>query len=225
MDQPGKGRTVVIPLIVGGLLGLAVGWGLGAWTACGATCRFDIGLFEAVGTWVGGVGAIAVAVIGGLYARRRRRDAEEQRAAKIVDTAWRAASLCPLRIVLIGTEMGGYQKAEIRLWNRSGMDMAWPLISLDGAPGKTISILKPGRKWTTFVPLDGIGSPQDRKDRGKTKKLARDALEGRLYADFTVGDLRFRRTLTTLTHLDTSDASSPPDGPDVVGPRMDRSAV
>lgn len=223
MDQSGKGRSMAIPLIVGGLLGLAVGWGLGAWTACGATCRFDISLFEAIGTWVGGLGAIAVAVIGGLYARRRRRDAEERRDADLVDAAWRAATLCPLRIVLIGNDIGGYQKAEIRLRNRSGTDMAWPVITLDGVPGKTISILKPGRKWTIPLPLAGIGSPQDRKDRGKTRRLVRDALEERLHADFTVGGLRFRRTLTSLSQLDPSEVS--PEHLDSVGPQMDRPAT
>lgn len=223
MGQSGKGRKMAIPLIVGGLLGLAVGWGLGAWTACGATCRFDISLFEAIGTWVGGLGAIAVAVIGGLYARRRRRDAEERRDADLVDAAWRAATLCPLRIGLIGNDTGGYQKAEILLRNQSGMDMACPVITLDGTPSQTIGILKPGGKWTIPLSLTKIGSPQDRKDRGKTRRLVRDALEEKLHADFTVGGLRFRRTLTSLAHPDPSEAS--PEVLDSVGPQIDRSAV
>ena len=54
--------------------GALLGYLLGAWSACGSSCRFDVNLFEAFGTWAGGLGTTAALALTALQISRGRRD-------------------------------------------------------------------------------------------------------------------------------------------------------
>lgn len=54
------------------VVGLVGGYLFGARTTCGEDCRFDVQVFEAIGTWAGALGTVGVAVVGGLVARGQR---------------------------------------------------------------------------------------------------------------------------------------------------------
>lgn len=213
-----------------------------AFTSLWSDCGFDVALFEAIGTWVGGVGAIAVAVVGGVYARRRHREAalreqarereaalrsqaEEREAAlheqaREREAALLAASTCSLRYKLKGNDMGGYQKLDIILTNNSSENLEWPIIRFDGATEvATMKYLYPGKRWSHSLSLEHIGTSQDRKTRTGATKLVEEAVVKRgLHAEFTVRNVRLRRTLKELSIVSPMGGSHRPDGVWVAGP-------
>ncbi len=66
--QTSKSTLKILYCLIAGLIILAlllVAYLLGAWSSCGSDCAFDVNLFSALGTWVGG---LATAISIGLLA-------------------------------------------------------------------------------------------------------------------------------------------------------------
>lgn len=100
-------RSFKVVLLVSavGLLCLAGGFVIGNWAACtGEACSFDVDLFGALGTWIGGAGTVLALGFAGLQLsgdmeeRARSRQRDEAAARKAFERAVEDAQRVRLRI-------------------------------------------------------------------------------------------------------------------------------
>lgn len=140
--------------IVGLAAGIAIGWWIGAAATCGATCRFDVSLFEAIGTWTGGVGISAVA---GFYVLYRTHRDRADALAQVEHEATAAARECALRFVPKGDDENGFHKVHIEFENKLDERVYDVRIRIDGKYVKEDRQVAPGRAWGTSVESSAIG--------------------------------------------------------------------
>jgi hypothetical protein len=140
--------------VVGLAAGISIGWWIGAAAACGTTCRFDVALFEAIGTWIGGLGISAVAGFYVLYRTHRDR-ADELAQAEHEATA--SARECALRFVPKGDALNGFQRVHIEFENKLNERVYDVGIRIDGKYVKQDRQVAPGRAWGTSVVSSAIG--------------------------------------------------------------------
>jgi len=129
---------------------LGIGWAMGSWSACGSRCSFDTALFEAIGTWVGGVG-IAAAASGYLWTRNRRDDERDAR------RVWHEAHLCTLRSrpLQIGDS---WSKIQVEFTNPLSAPVAEVSMHLVGGPVlRGDSVVASSRTWGHSVSVEEIG--------------------------------------------------------------------
>ena len=187
-----------------------IGWWTSLLVTCGDACTFNVALFDAIGTWVGGV---AVATIAGGYALYRagrdRADkaADEARVAGVVrieaarafrdreHEAVAMARACAIRFVPKGDEHNGYSKVHIVFANKLFVrvfDVALRLKS--GETVRNDHQVHPERQWGEIVPMASLKL----SDYYSTAKEARKALNetGKFEVDFlyTIDGFRFQRT-------------------------------
>ena len=175
-------------------LAFVLGWGFGAWTTCGPSCRFDVNLFEALGTWLGGVG---VAVAAGMCALHRYREDNRSESRAAIATA----HLCAARFTL-KPEKGSYRdRVHIQFTNKTSELIAHP--SLHVAGGRVLerdNIVAPGRGWGTTVYLSDLGlkniDPQDSSTRDVLDKV-----KSLIVLQFEVRDRSFLRNRDKVYNL------------------------
>lgn len=107
---------VFLLAVSAGLACLVAGFVLGQWVACaGESCSFDVDLFGALGTWVGGIGTVlalgfaAVQLRGDIEERVADRQAEAARQREQERSAWEQAQLVTSSVGMnsyIGTDIG-----------------------------------------------------------------------------------------------------------------------
>ena len=169
-------------------------WWLGAWSACGSDCSFDTALFEAIGTWVGGVG---ITTVGGVYVWLRNRSDSERQTTE----AWRVAYMCTLRCRPLW-RAGAWSKVQIEFTNHlleHVTDVEVHLVG--GATLRTDKVVAPGRTWGDSVPMDGLGlvAPTDEQE---ARALVNSEVRPRVVFVFSVRGHRFLRSGSELFHYD-----------------------
>lgn len=192
---------VAVAALIGGL---ALGFVLGMRAGCGNECGFDVALFEAIGTWVGGVG---VALVAGYYtlssnaARRSEEAAAKLRKAEKAETrrareARTLAVMCALRYQPLGDENNGYTRVSIEFENKLEEPVFWPDIVLsDGTRlGGEDEQVFPERSWGKDTQLAKL----EVETKYPTEMAARKAINatGRdtVVFEFTIRGYRFART-------------------------------
>ncbi|WP_460800077.1 hypothetical protein [Microbacterium sp. GXF0217] len=164
---------LVVGAVAGTVLGLVIGWSMGAWTTCGNSCSFDVALFEAIGTWVGGVGVAAVA--GGYVGFRARRD----RQAALIAAENEALALardCAIRLTPLGDEHNGYHRVNIEFENKLAERVyAVGLRTIENEELRSDAQVGAGRTWGTAALLPTLGL----EEHYATELEARQALRRR----------------------------------------------
>lgn len=190
---PGGSRASWIGAVPGGvLIGLVAGWCLGSWATCGNTCEFDVALFEALGTWVGGVGVAAIA--GGYALSRSTRD----RAAALETAEHDALVLargCVIRFVPIGDEHNGYRRLSLVFNNTLSEKVhAVSLHASDGSSLQEDAQVNPSRSWGTAINYSDLGLA----DHYASVRLAQQAvtrvIKERIVFRYTIRGFAFERT-------------------------------
>jgi hypothetical protein len=209
---------VAAATLVGGAVG---GFFVGMNAGCGTACGFDVALFEAIGTWVGGVG---VALVAGYYtlssnAARRTEEAaaklrkEEKAEAKRARQARALAVMCTLRYEPLGDTENGFRRVSIEFENKLDVPVFWPDIVLsDGTRlgGKDEQVF-PGRSWGKDSQLAKL----EIEAKYPTELAAREAINatGRdtVVFEFTIRGYRFARTGRKIVALGrvTDEQSTP----------------
>jgi len=149
-------RTAFIVAAAAGLLaGLSVGTVLGAalstWLTCARGCEFNVALFDAIGTWVGGVG---VSLVAGAFAfltvRRNTRRAQQIEQG--------IALMCTVRVRPLLRNGAATDKVAFEFTNRVEEPVYRPSISVLGA-GKLAEdrVVASGRTWGTSTTYSHLG--------------------------------------------------------------------
>lgn len=175
----------------------ALGWLAGSWTTCRASgCTFDVQLFEAVGTWVGGLGTVLAVVIATHQLRtviassmqeNRANEAGAERAARRVK--FRAKPLKPHATV--------YKAVGVTVTNTSTETLtSLVLRTSDGTILKETEQVDPQREWLVTVPAGEVDL-DDLLIEGAEARV-RAEVEQRLELAFDLGGYRFVRTRTGM---------------------------
>lgn len=159
-------RPYVAGAVAGLAIGLTLGFVVGNRAGCGAPCGFDVGLFGAAGTWVGGV-VIAGAVASYTLASQRdaklarKQAADEARAARdeaALQEARALAVMCAVRFTPLGDEANGYGRVDITFTNNIGEMVFWPkLLVGEGLNLGADEQVWPGRAWGKSTTLKSLG--------------------------------------------------------------------
>lgn len=202
--------------IVGAVfVGVVIGWLIGSAATCGAGCGFDVALFEAIGTWTGGVG---VALVGGAYAiyaarrnsrldkaeadRRAREEAERQEVRER-DSARALANMCALRFQPKPGAGPIYDRVHISFQNKIDEVVFAPTLrGVDGEVFQQDGQVAPSRTWGTTIPLSKLGLSQTFADEVAARQaLNDDGVKEQLTFEFTIRGYRFVRTGSTVELL------------------------
>lgn len=177
---------------IGLTIGLLVGWGIATFLVCGEACVFNVALFEALGTWVGGV---LIAGVGATYAiYRTRRDTMDALLHAEAEALARARD-CTIRFKPLGDASNGYSQVAIEFLNKLD-ERVFDVELLDEA-GSTIrrdAQVAPGRGWGDKIPLESLGLasnyPSQRAVSIAIKGRGRDSI----VFCYSIHGFRFERT-------------------------------
>lgn len=203
---------VVVIAVVALVIGLVSGWWFGSQSACGPACGFDVGLFEAIGTWLGGVGVSAVGAWYTLSRRHADREAAAEREAARKEAAEREirvlALMCTVRFHPLRDAQNGYDRVHIEFENTLEEPVLWPhLWTSQGLDLGTDEQVWPTRCWGKETTLSSLGLDASYP----TEKSAREALnsEGRsaVIFEYTIRNLRFARTRNNVALLNSGSLS------------------
>lgn len=169
-------------------LAFILGWGFGGWSTCGASCRFNVNLFEAIGTWLGGVG---VAIAAGIFTLHRYREDSRNESRAAISTA----HLCTLRYTLKPEKTPYQDRVHIQFTNKTSEIIGQPSLHIAG--GKVLrrdTIVAPGRGWGTTVYLSDLGIANIQPHNSNTKEALNQA-KRLIVFEFDVRNRRFLRHL------------------------------
>lgn len=219
--------TAIAALVVG----VGLGYLLATSITCGEGCVFNVALFDAVGTWVSGLG---VSAVGGWFtlnanaarraekAARERAEKDEREAARLRE-ARILAIMCTLRYQPLGDPQNGYERVSIEFQNKLEEPVFWPDIVLsDGTRlGGEDEQVFPSRAWGKKTQLAKL----EIEAKYPTELAAREAINatGRdtVVFEFTIRGYRFARTGREVVALGRVTAEPPATGtmgaPAVVG--------
>lgn len=170
------------------LAGVTIGWWIGSWASCGTACQFDVDLFAAIGTWVGGVGlalaALAFTISQDRETRRRRRE-----------EAFGTAIMCVLRPKPVVSQDGNLVRVEFAFQNKT----ANPIDNVSAhLIGDTVfrrdARVWPGRTWGFQRSPSDLGLPTHVESEPLARALIRSTLTPRLVFCFTVNGSKFLRS-------------------------------
>ncbi|WP_277959288.1 hypothetical protein [Frigoribacterium faeni] len=190
---------LVLVAVVAVVLGIASGWAISTQLICGNECVFNVALFDAIGTWAGGV---VLVVLGAGYAffRTRRHDREAMEDAE--NESHSLASDYPVRYRPLGSEQHGFDRVSIVLEKKQSRRLfGVELIRSDGMVVARTAQIIGGRGWGDKLALTDLGL----KERYPTAKAAseairRDATQASFFA-FTINGFRFKRAGAEVTLL------------------------
>lgn len=147
-------------LLIGVLIGIAIGWAAGSWTACasGPGCEIRVDSISALGTWVGGLGTVGALIYG---VRAFRADVSERERAIILDSRRSAARYEP---VGRDASKGVYTKVNIAVTNQTAVDMTDVAFVLDrGTEAEKVlrkaAQVHSGRVFGVTSSVDELGVP------------------------------------------------------------------
>lgn len=195
--------------------GVAVGWLIGSAATCGAGCGFDVALFEAIGTWTGGVGVALIGGVYGIYAARRNSRLDKAEAARRAheeaerqelrerDSARALATMCALRFQPKPGAGPIYDRVHISFQNKIDEVVFTPtLLGSDGEVFQQDGQVAPTRTWGTTIPLSKLGLSQTFTDEVAARQaLNDDGVKEQLTFEFTIRGYRFVRTGSTVELL------------------------
>lgn len=157
---------------------VTLGFAIGNWSACiQVDCKFDAGIFEAVGTWVGGFAtALAVAVAARQLSIQLKQDREQRDAAEV--GLREAATSAVSDAIGIRVELQPYVELargvrEIRttVFNDTSEPIGNLRMRLGDLPEQTGHALAPGYQW------ESIFGVQPGAKVGKTQIPSRTSLD------------------------------------------------
>lgn len=168
------------------LIGLIIGWGLGTWSTCGAKCSFNVTLFDAWGTWVGGVALAAASLI---FTTSQAMATKRQIRAQAMSTA----ILCKLhtRPSLSDGRLG---KVVFSFDNKTPLPVQHVSAHLEGGSTFREDLhVEPGRTWGFRVPPGELGLPLNEVTEDEARQLVRTVVRPKLVFVFTINGHRFVR--------------------------------
>jgi hypothetical protein len=194
-------RHLSLVSVLAAFLALTVGWALGTWATCGASCRFDVDLFGALAGWIGGLATAAAAWFVAYQFGESLRDADA--------AALAVARMCALRIRPIALNNGRYAGASVTFTNRTSSPVTDVIVGYKGklarrSPPSIASLVDPGANPWGFKlmfadhRLPGVSAGEmtspgqvDAEVRRTLNKLKND-----LEFEFGIGRRRYRRVGT-----------------------------
>lgn len=185
-------------------VGLVVGWSLGSWSACGSGCGFDVSLFAALGTWVGGVAiALASLVISISKVRGERRRRREDAIGR--------AMVCVLRVQPV-VNSKSISRVEFRFENKTPFPVQRVSAHLEG--GKSLradAVVESGRTWGFKAQPEQLGISYEVESEDEARKLVKKDILPNLVFDFTIEGHRFVRRNRQTYVFDSAPAWRLPD--------------
>lgn len=196
-------KWIVTAAVAGIVIGLVIGWSMGAWATCGARCGFNVALFEAIGTWVGGVGVASVAA--GYAWFRARRDREAALVAS-ENEALALARDCAIRFTPLGDEHNGYRSVHIEFENKlSERVYAVKLVTVDDEPLRVDAQVGPGRAWGTSAQLSALGLEAHYATEVEVRTALRRGGKRRVIFIFTIRGFVFERVGNVVSIISRPD--------------------
>lgn len=186
------------------VVALTIGWTLGSWSTCGSRCSFNVALFDAVGTWVGGVG---ITTVGGLYVWRRNRR-EDQLAT---EAAWRDAYMCTLRSSPLEWD-NTWSRVQVEFTNQLREPVTEVSMHLIG--GTTLrhdKLVAPGRLWGHSFSFADLNLAPCQDEPGARTLIKRE-VRPKLVFVFTLRGNQFLRSGKELFHYDKAPPCLLPKG-------------
>lgn len=185
-----------IKIVLALLAALVLGWGLGSWSACrDRPCSFDVNLFEAVGTWVGGLGTGIAAGVAAFELRARRVKNRVERQNEIA-TLKAVAQSCAVRARPTSESSGQYAYVQVEFANRTPYfvrNVVWR-DSADAILAEADLVTPGGEPFGQKFPIArfGISAPLRGPKADATAVVRRD-VEATMIFEYTIEGLRFRR--------------------------------
>ena len=194
-------RPYYLALLAVGVACLALGWTVGAGAACGTSCRFDVQLFGAMGTWAGSLLTggtllfLAIQVTGDDRHRRAQRLAEDASMDAI-------ARSCVLRTAPAPTKENVPQRVAMTFKNNT----SFPITDLAvyfgsallqdyrGRPVSTSLNAVGASAWTALVDLSSLGLTALPEAQNDAHRVLNESVEPHLAFQFSIGARRWERT-------------------------------
>ena len=174
--------VVSLVAVVAGFLG----WLAGAWTTCPPDrCDFDVPLFEAWGTWGGGL-ATALAVLVAAYEVNSARQDQQANLSAL-------AQSCTLRVGPFASSPAGFDKVQIAFTNKTQMAVTDLVVRYEGTVlGEALLVNPRARAWMIHPPLEdfGLGAFTDELS---ARKAINAQVRRHLEFEFAIGRSRYSR--------------------------------
>ena len=177
---------LVIEGVVTLVVGAVIGYLLGTRATCGTSCTFNVDLFEAIGTWVGGVALALAALAFTIYQTWAAHRKGKERALGI-------ATMCALRARPVVAE-NRLIRVEYIFHNNTGHavhDVSAHLIG--GAAFQTDARVEPGRTWGFKTKPEAVGLPEEISSEKEARRLINSQVRPKLVFTFSVDGFRFVR--------------------------------
>lgn len=180
-----------------GALLFGLGWLAGTWATCrGSGCSFDSQLFEAIGTWVGGLGTV-VAVVVATHQLRSTIESSAQASLSEAAEADASARRVKFRAKPIKVHAGLYKAVGVTVTNASTETLtSLVLRSSDGTILEEAEQVDPRRDWLVTVPVDALNLGDLAMDGAEGR--VRTEVEHGLELDFDLCGYRYERTRTDI---------------------------
>jgi hypothetical protein len=171
---------------------------MGSWATCGASCQFNVDLFSAIGTWVGGVGLALGALI--LTASQAREQARRRK-----QEATGTAIMCVLRAkpVLDGAVL---VRVEFSFENKTSRPVDDVSAYMKGGPTLRRDLrVWPGRTWgCKGVDPTALGLPGRVASEIEARSLVKERVMPNLVFSFTIDGFRFIRNAGGVYPLESA---------------------
>lgn len=170
-----------------------LGWLAGSWATCrDPGCSFDAQLFEAIGTWVGGLGTV-VAVVVATHQLRSTIESSAQESRTTEAEADAAARRVKFRAKPLKPQAGLYKAVGVTVTNASNETLtALVLHGVGGTVLREAEQLDPHRDWLVTVPVLDLDLV-DLTIEGAEARV-RTEVEQKLELGFDVRGFRYART-------------------------------
>lgn len=193
MKQLG-GIGTMLTLLIGAAAGVAIGWGLGSWTTCGAgpSCKLRLDAVNTLVGLVGGIGTFVTLLIGVIIFHRDNR---AKTRSTVLDSRRSAIRFKP-----IGHDEGRglYQRIHIEVTNQMAKDMMNVSFVLDRGE-ESERVLKAehqvhsGRTFGTSVSAAEVGLTSLEGDENKARGTINSRLRNRVSCLFDIDGEGFVR--------------------------------
>lgn len=202
-------RSIILPVIIAVFCAVG-GWLFGSWSTCGKSCSFDVALFDAIGTWVGGIGGVSAAGIAAwlsYYIHKRdrgyRTEAEEKATQDAAKAALVAARRCVVRARPGKPKSGPWDRVFLTFTNPLDDPVTAVAIFYDGELVVQDSVVAPGRSWggkKLFRDLDL--APID--DEQQVQEAVNANVLPKIVFEYVIGGHKFRRQGNEVTAVATT---------------------
>ncbi|HEY0238712.1 MAG TPA: hypothetical protein VGC37_08705 [Friedmanniella sp.] len=190
-----KAPELVIVGAVALVVGAVVGYLIGTRATCGTNCAFNVDLFEAIGTWVGGVALALAALAFTIYQTWVAHRNGKERALGI-------ATMCVLRAQPV---VSGGRLVRVEYIFRNNTGHAVHNVSahvIDGVTLQTDARVEPGRTWGFKTKPEVVGLPATVSCDREAHQLVSAQVRPRLVFTFSVDGFRFVRNGKTTYPFD-----------------------